>query len=59
VSGRPHPEAALRGFGPLVLCAVLFVLMVLLVPSNAPEQVTHTPVSTTTTDATTTTEAAP
>ena len=38
---RPRPQAALRGFGPLALCIVLFVLMVLLVPSNAPEAVTR------------------
>jgi hypothetical protein len=47
VTERPRPEAALRGFLPLALCTALFALMVWLVPSNAPEQVTHTPVPTT------------
>jgi hypothetical protein len=34
----------LRGFGPLLLAAVLFVAMVLLLPSVAPERIVQRPV---------------
>lgn len=37
----------LRGFAPLVLAAVLFVLMVVFAPSVAPERVIERPVQTT------------
>ncbi len=48
-----------RGYGPLVVGLILFVLMVTLAPSVAPERVVEQPVSSTTTTTTTTTEAAP
>lgn len=57
-----------RGYGPLVVGAVLFVLMVLLAPTVAPEEVVQEPVhpvattvtlATTTTLPSTTTTAAP
>jgi hypothetical protein len=38
-----------RGFGPLVVGLILFVLMVLLAPTVAPERVVEEPVGTTTT----------
>ncbi len=42
---RPEPEPLLlRGFGPLVVAAVLGVLMMLLVPSVAPERIVERPV---------------
>jgi hypothetical protein len=43
---NPH---LLRGYGPLAVAVVLFVLMVLLAPTVAPEHVVVRPVSTTTT----------
>ena len=69
---RTQPENVhmFRGYGPLVVGAVLFVLMLLLAPSVAPEHIVEQPVnettstttsttSTSTTTTTTTTEAAP
>jgi hypothetical protein len=61
---RDEPENVhlLGGYGPLVVGAVLLVLMVLLAPTVAPEQVVERPVhpvSTTITLATTTTTTAP
>ena len=41
---RPENVHLLGGFGPLLVGAVLFVLMVLLAPSIAPEQVVERPV---------------
>jgi hypothetical protein len=41
---RPDNVHLLGGFGPLLVGAVLFVLMVLLAPSIAPEQVVERPV---------------
>ena len=61
---RQQPENVhlLGGFGPLVVGLVLFVLMVLLAPTIAPERVVEEPVGGTTTTsldiATTTTSAA-
>ena len=46
-----------RGYGPLIVGAILFVLMLTLAPSVAPERVVEQPVNETTT--TTTVEAAP
>jgi hypothetical protein len=48
---RQQPENLhlLGGFGPLVVGAVLFVLMVLLAPTIAPERVVEEPVGGTTT----------
>jgi hypothetical protein len=51
---RPDNVHLARGFGPLVVGAVLFVLMVLLAPTIAPERVVERPVG-----GTTTTTAAP
>jgi hypothetical protein len=45
---NPH---LLRGYGPLAVGLVLFVLMVLLAPTVAPEHVVVRPVATTTTTA--------
>jgi hypothetical protein len=52
---RPENVHLFRGFGPLIVGAVLFVLMLLLAPSVAPEHVVEQPVNGTTT----TTEVAP
>lgn len=41
---RPDNVHLLGGFGPLLVGAVLFVLMVLLAPTIAPEQVVERPV---------------
>ena len=46
---QPENVHAFRGFGPLVVGAVLFVLMVLLAPTIAPERVVEEPVGGTTT----------
>jgi hypothetical protein len=46
---EPSNPHLLRGYGPLVAGALLFVLMVLLAPTVAPEKVVLTPASTTTT----------
>lgn len=46
---RPRNVHLLGGFGPLVVGAVLFVLMVLLAPTIAPERVVEEPVGGTTT----------
>ncbi|HJR26271.1 MAG TPA: hypothetical protein VJ804_12420 [Acidimicrobiales bacterium] len=57
---RPDNVHLLGGFGPLLVGAVLFVLMVLLAPTIAPEQVVEQPVNgepTTTLEAITTTTA--
>jgi len=53
---RRHPENVhlFRGYGPLVVGIILFVLMVLLAPTVAPEKVVERPVN-----EPTTTEAAP
>ena len=50
---RPENVHLLGGFGPLVVGLVLFVLMVLLAPTIAPEQVVERPVGGTTTSVTT------
>jgi hypothetical protein len=52
---RPENVHLFRGYGPLLVGAVLFVLMLLLAPSVAPERIVEQPVDGTTT----TTEAAP
>lgn len=54
---RPVNLHILRGYGPLVVGAVLFVLMVLLAPTVAPERVVERPVEGAVT--TTTLEAVP
>jgi hypothetical protein len=54
---RPDNVHLFRGYGPLVVGAVLFVLMLILAPSVAPEHVVEQPVSGTTT--TTTVEVTP
>jgi hypothetical protein len=48
---RTQPENVhlLRGYGPLVVGAILFVLMLVLAPSVAPEHVVEQPVGGTTT----------
>ena len=48
---RTTPENVhlFRGYGPLIVGIVLFVLMVTLAPTVAPERVVEQPVSTTTT----------
>ena len=46
---QPENVHVLGGFGPLVVGAVLFVLMVLLAPTIAPERVVEEPVGGTTT----------
>jgi hypothetical protein len=46
---RPDNVHLLGGFGPLAVGVVLFVLMVLLAPTVAPEQVVEEPVGGTTT----------
>jgi hypothetical protein len=46
---RPENVHLLGGFGPLLVGAVLFVLMVLLAPTIAPERVVEEPVGGTTT----------
>ncbi|HET7721427.1 MAG TPA: hypothetical protein VFK43_15780 [Acidimicrobiales bacterium] len=55
------PKELLGGFAPLVVAAVLAILVVLLVPSVAPERIVRVPVeggaATTTTTTTTTTGA--
>lgn len=53
---RTQPENVhlFRGYGPLVVGAILFVLMLVLAPSVAPEHVVEQPVG-----GTTTTEVAP
>ncbi len=53
---RPENIHLLGGFGPLLVGIVLFVLMVLLAPTVAPEQVVEEPVdgATTTIEVTTT-----
>ena len=50
---RPENVHLFRGYGPLIVGAILFVLMLVLAPSVAPEHVVEQPVnSTTTTEAT-------
>ena len=46
---RPENVHLFRGYGPLVVGAILFVLMLLLAPSVAPEQIVEQPVGETTT----------
>ena len=59
---RPENVHVLRGYGPLVVGVVLFVLMVLLAPTVAPERIVERPVddpaTTTTVEVTTTAPAA-
>jgi hypothetical protein len=43
---RPRNLQIARGLGPLLAAAVVFVLMLLLAPSVAPERVVQRPVST-------------
>ena len=50
---RPENVHLFRGYGPLVVGAVLFVLMLILAPSVAPERVVEQPVDGTTTTTTT------
>ena len=50
---RPGNVHLAGGFGPLVVGVVLFVLMVLLAPTIAPERVVERPVGGTTTSVTT------
>ena len=45
----PENVHLFRGYGPLVVGAVLFVLMLILAPSVAPERVVEQPVNPTTT----------
>jgi len=52
---RPENVHLLRGYGPLVVGVVLFVLMVVLAPTVAPERVVEQPVGGTTTTAVMTT----
>ena len=51
---RPENVHLFRGYGPLIVGAILFVLMLILAPSVAPEQVVEQPVN-----PPTTTEVAP
>ena len=51
---RPDNVHLAGGYGPLLVGAVLFVLMVLLAPTIAPEQVVERPVGGTTTTVPTT-----
>jgi len=50
---KPDNVHLFRGYGPLVVGAVLFVLMLILAPSVAPERVVEQPVDATTTTTTT------
>ena len=45
---RPDNPHVFRGFGPLVVGVVLFVLMLLLAPTVAPERVVDRPATSTT-----------
>ena len=54
----PENVHLFRGYGPLLVGIILFVLMVTLAPTVAPERVVEQPVNSTTTEATTTTTAA-
>ena len=56
---KPRNFHIAGGFGPAIVGAVLFVLMLLLAPSVAPEHVVERPASSTTTTVTTTTTAVP
>ena len=49
---KPRNVLLFRGFGPLVAAVVLFVLMLILAPSVAPEHIVPTPVSATSTPST-------
>ena len=46
---RPENVHLFRGYGPLIVGAILFVLMLVLAPSVAPEHVVEQPVGGTTT----------
>jgi hypothetical protein len=46
---RPINAHLAKGFGPLVVGVILFILMVLLAPTVAPERIVEEPVNTTTT----------
>ena len=46
---RPENVHLFRGYGPLIVGAILFVLMLVLAPSVAPEHVVEQPVNGTTT----------
>ena len=48
---KPRSVLVFRGFGPAVVAVVLFVLMLWLAPSVAPEHIVDKPVNTTTTTA--------
>jgi hypothetical protein len=52
---KPRNTLLVRGFGPLVAAVVLFLLMLWLAPSVAPEHVVEKPVNQTATTATTAT----
>lgn len=56
---RPENLHLLRGFGPLAVGVVLFLAMLLLAPSVAPERIVERVASTTSTTTTTTTTTAP
>jgi len=47
---RPENVHLFRGYGPLIVGAILFVLMLVLAPSVAPEHVVEQPVTTPTTE---------
>jgi hypothetical protein len=49
---QPDNVHLFRGFGPLVVAVILFVLMLTLAPSVAPERVVEQPVSPSTAEAT-------
>ena len=46
---RPENVHLFRGYGPLIVGAILFILMLVLAPSVAPEHVVEQPVNSTTT----------
>lgn len=54
VRRRPRNVLLLRGFGPLVVAVVLYVLMLALAPSVAPEHIVERPASVRTTATTVT-----
>ena len=55
VERTDRPKELLGGFAPLVVAALLAVLIVVLVPSVAPEHIVSVPVEATDTSTTTTT----
>jgi len=48
---KPENVHLFRGYGPLIVGAILFVLMITLAPSVAPERVVEQPVESPTTEA--------